>query len=253
MKTLLRLIGFEFKLIRILLFRQIFERITNTLTAAVAGFFAIYYFAFASRDVYEITPTPENLGFIQAMVFFAFLYAETIMANWQYTTNKTGRMELIFNSTQAPLKIIFAKTFTSACITLASMIALYIIPATWFGLSGAFSLNFWIAAIPTLLVCTSIMCFNALFEFKLKQVKALTATINLVLPYMAIQFATQLPKPFDILPYFATARFLSKTDNYTITDIAWLCTTSIITATIFLLLSQLLVTRIRSTASVYLD
>jgi hypothetical protein len=253
MSMLLRLIAFEFKLIRILLFRQIFERVTNTITAAVAGFFAIYYFAFASKGVYEIAATPMNFGFVQGMIFFAFLYAETIMANWQYTTNKTGRMELIFNSTQAPLKIIFAKNFASASITLASMTLLYLIPAAWFGLLSTFKLNFWIMAIPTLLVCTSIMCFNALFEFKFKQVKALTATINLVLPYMAIQFAHQLPKPFDLIPYFSTARFLGKTDSYTMADVVLLYIASAITAAVFLALSQLLIQRIKSTASVYLD
>jgi hypothetical protein len=253
MNALLRLIAFEFKLIRMLIFRLIFERLSNTLMAAFAGFTAVYVYAFVQHDQYEIAPSPQNFAHVQSMVLFALLYGETIMANWQYTTNKTGRMELIFNSTQAPLKIIFAKTFTSACITLASMVALFIIPALWFGLIGAFGPSFWIAAVPTLIVCCTIMCFNAMFEFKLKQVKALTATINLVLPYMAIQFASKLPKAFDIIPYFATARFLSKTERYTFSDVVWLFAASASTTMIFLLFTQFLIIRVRSTASVYLD
>jgi hypothetical protein len=253
MMTLLRLIGFEFMLIRMLFFRLIFERLANTFIAALSGSAAVYFYAFASRGVFEVEPKPENYTHVHGMILFAFLYAETIMANWQYTTNKGGRMELIFNSTQPPLKIILAKNFASACITLASMIVIAIGPAAWFGLLGALNLTFWVLALPTLLVCCSIMTFNAFFEFKFKQVKAITAVLNLMLPYMAMQYAVGFPKVADVIPYFNTARFLSKTDGFTLADVGLLYGTSAFTAACFLFMGWLLVRRIRRTASVYLE
>jgi hypothetical protein len=253
MTTLLRLIKFEFALIYMLFFRVIFERMTNTVMAAIVGFGAVYASAFASRGIYVIDASPENFSHTQAMVLFSFLYAETIMANWQYSTNKAGRMELIFNSTQPPLRIIFAKCFASACVTLASMILLYFLPLAWFGLLGTYTFSFWIVAGTTLFVCCSVMTFNALFEFQLKQVKALTSMLNLVLPYMAMRYARFLPDWFDLVPYFNGARFLSFAGDYDLTDVAWLYFTGTMTGIFFLVLAQLVVRRIRSTASVYLE
>jgi hypothetical protein len=253
MTALLRLLAFEFSLVRILFFRVIFERLMNTMTATVAGFGAVYYYAFAQHGIFNITPTPENISYTQCMVLFSFLYAETIMANWQYTTNKTGRMELIFNSTQPPLLVIFFKNFASASFSLVSITLLYTIAAAWFGLLGTFNFGFLLVAIPTLFVCCCIMCFNAVFEFQLKQVKAVTAMFNLMLPYFAIRNAEQLSKAFDVIPYFGAARFIRTENNYGWQDVAWLYTCSAITALFFLLLAQLLVRRIRSKASVYLE
>ncbi|MDE2385669.1 MAG: hypothetical protein KGO53_13725 [Alphaproteobacteria bacterium] len=253
MKTLFRLIAFEFSLIRMLFFRVIFERLTNTFMAAFAGFAAVYYSAYVSRGVYVIDATPDNLSRVQGMILFSFLYAETIMANWQYTTNKTGRMELIFNSTQPPLRIIFAKSFASACITLASMIVLYFGPLAWFGLLGAFKLAFWLVAGATLFVCCAVMSFNAVFEFQLKQVKALTSMLNLVLPYLAMRYAKFLPESFGFLPYFNGARFLGLADGYGLGDVLWLYLTGAVTGLLFLLFAQMVVSRIRRTASVYLE
>jgi hypothetical protein len=253
MTKILRVLAFEFNLVRILFFRVIFERLTNTLTATVAGAGAVYYYSFAQNDIYVITPSPENYPAIQSMMLFSFLYAETIMANWQFTTNKTGRMELIFNSSQPPLRIVFIKNFASACVSLMSIAALYAIGAAWFGLLGAFNLAFLLVAVPTLFVCCCIMSFNAMFEFKLKQVKAITAMFNLMLPYFATRFASTLPNGFDVIPYFAAARFLSKANAYVAADIAWLYAVSAVTGLFFLMLAQLLVRRIRSTASVYLE
>jgi hypothetical protein len=233
-----------------LLFRVIFERLTNTLTAAAAGFAAVYYLALRDADV---DAPRTHVAAVQGMIFFAFFYAETIMANWQYTTNKTGRMELIFNSTQAPLRIIFAKSLASATVTFASMIVLYALPLAYFGLLGAFNAAFIITAPAILVVCCAVMSFNALFEFQLKQVKAVTAMLNLVFPYLAITYAPTLPAPFDIFPYFGPAHFLSLGNGYGVADVAWLYATTAVTAAMFLMLAQALVRRIRSTASVYLE
>jgi hypothetical protein len=253
MKTLVRLIQFEFALIQMLFFRVIFERLTNTVMAALAGFGAVYFSAFVSNGTYTISPTAENFSRIQGMILFAFLYGETIMANWQYTTNKTGRMELIFNCSQPPLRIIMAKAFASACITLASMIVLFAPGLAWFGLLGALGKDFWSCALATLFVCCAVMTFNAVFEFQLKQIKALTSMLNLVFPYLAIRYAKGLPAGFDFLPYFNGARFLSLNGDYNLADVSWLYLTAIVTGLFFLGLAQLVVRRIRRTASVYLE
>ena len=253
MKTLMRLIAFEFSLIGMLFFRVIFERLTNTLMAATAGFGAVYFSSFVKNGIYTIEPTPQNLSLVQGMILFSFLYAEPIMANWQYTTNKTGRMELIFNSTQPPLRIIFAKSLASAVITLGSLVLLYFPGLAWFGLLGTYNFSFWLVAGATLFVCCSVMSFNAVFEFQLKQIKALTSMLNLVLPYLAMRYAKFLPESFGFLPYFNGARFLSLTNFYGISDVAWLYLTTAVTGLFFLLLAQLVVQRIRSTASVYLE
>jgi hypothetical protein len=253
MNSILRVLAFEFTLVKILFFRVILERLTNTLTATAAGFGAVYYYTFVQNDILVITPTPKNLAAVQSMMLFSFLYAETIMANWQYTTNKTGRMELIFNSSQPPLRIIFIKNFASACVSLVSIAMLYVLPLTWFGLSGAFNLGFLLVAIATLFVCCSIMSFNAMFEFQLKQVKAITAMFNLTLPYFATRFASTLPSGFDIIPYFASARFLGYANEYDLGDVLWLYAIAAVTGGFFLLLAQLLVRRIRNRASVYLE
>jgi hypothetical protein len=253
MKTLLRLFAFEVKLIRILFFRVIFERMTNTFMAASVGFGAIYFQFFASHGTYIITPSEENYSRMQAMILFAFLYGETIMASWQYTTNRTGRMELIFNSTQPPLRIIFIKGLVSALITLFSMIAIYLLPLAWFGLLGTFNFAFFFTASASLLVCCAVMCFNAVFEFLFKQMKALTSMVNLVLPYLAMRFAHELPDMFGFLPYYNVAKFLRQTNEYTYTQVAWLYFTATITALFFIFLSWLTIRRIRSTASVYLE
>jgi hypothetical protein len=253
MHAILRLIKFEFALIRMLFFRVIFERLTNTIMAAAAGFGAVYVSSFLSKGVHVIVPTAENISLVQGMILFSFLYAETIMANWQYTTNKTGRMELIFNSTQPPLRIIFVKSLASACITLASLVLLYVLPLAWYGLLGTFNLAFWLVAGATLFVCCSVMSFNAVFEFQLKQIKALTSMLNLVLPYMAMRSAKFLPESFGFVPYFNGAKFLSLANAYSSSDVFWLYLTAAATGLFFLILAQLVVQRIRSTASVYLE
>ena len=253
MKTIIRLVSFEFQLVRILFFRVILERFTNTITAAMVGFGAVFYRSFASHGVFTITPTPENFSHLHAALLFSFLYAETIMANWQYTTNKSGRMELIFNSTQPPLRIIFAKCFASACITLGSLVVLYVLPLAWFGLLGTFNLAFWIAASATLFVCSAVMSFNAIFEFQVKQIKAITAMLNLVLPYLAIRNAAHLPAIYGFIPYFSGAKFLSLNDHFIVSDVAFLYFFSATTGLFFLTLAQLVVRRIRNTASVYLE
>ena len=253
MKTLIRLVTFEFALIRMVFFRVIFERLTNTLTAATVGFGAVYFSAFASKGIYAIAPNAENFSRVQGMILFAFLYAETIMANWQYTTNKTGRMELIFNSTQPPLRIIFIKNLASASITLVSLVLLYLLPLAWFGLLGTFNLAFLLVGGAALFVCCSIMTFNAVFEFQLKQIKALTSMLNLLLPYLAMRYARALPEVFGFIPYFNGARFLGLVNAYGITDVAWLYLTAAVTGLFFLVLAQLVVQRIKSTASVYLE
>lgn len=261
MSAIIRLVTFEFALIRMLFFRVIFERVTNTVMAAIAGFGAVYigsrWGANLGADLGEsLDAMPSGAGsypLVQSMILFAFLYAETIMANWQYTTNKTGRMELIFNSTQAPLLIIFIKNFASACVTLASMVALYVIPLAWFGLLGALNVAFWLCAAATLMVCCCIMSFNAVFEFKFKQVKALTSILNLLMPYFATQYAVDLPDGFGFLPYFNGAKFLSFQNGMGAADVVWLFFTAAVTSACFLLVSQLIVRRIRATASVYLE
>ena len=253
MATLIRLVRFEFALIRMLFFRIIFERLTNTVMSVVAGFGAVYFTSFVSKGNYTIVPTPENIPLVQGMLLFSFLYAETILANWQYTTNKAGRMELIFNSTQPPLRIIFIKSLASACITLASVILLYVLPLAWFGLLGIFNMAFWLVAVATLFVCSAVMSFNAMFEFMLKQIKALTAMFNLVLPYLAMRRASELPEVFGFVPYFNGARFLGYRNDYGFSDVLWLYLTAAVTGLVFLSLAQLVVRRIRSTASVYLE
>ena len=253
MKTIIRLVKFEFQLVRVLFFRVIFERFANTIVAAVAGFGAVFYTSFASHGVFAITPSPENFSQLQGALLFSFLYAETIMANWQYTTNKSGRMELIFNSTQPPLRIIFAKCFASATITLVSLVALYLLPLAWFGLLGTFNFAFWITAGATLFVCSAVMSFNAIFEFQVKQVKAITAMLNLVLPYLAIRNAAHLPAIYGFIPYFSGAKFLSLNDHFIASDVALLYLFSATTGLFFLTLAQLVVRRIRNTASVYLE
>jgi hypothetical protein len=253
MKTLLRLIKFEFALIKMLFFRIIFERLANTVIAAGVGFGAVYVSSFVRDGIYNIEPTPENLSLVQSMILFSFLYAETIMANWQYTTNKTGRMELIFNSTQPPLRIIFVKSLASACITLTSLVLLYLPFLAWFGLVGTYNFAFWLVAGATLFVCSAVMSFNAVFEFQLKQIKALTSMLNLVLPYLAIRYARTLPESYGFVPYFNGARFLGLANHYGLADVAWLYLSAFVTGLLFLLLAQLVVRRIKSTASVYLE
>jgi len=253
MAAVIRLINFEFSLIRVLFFRVIFERLTNTMTAASVGFGAIYFGTFVRNGIYVVTPTPENFAHLQSMILFAFLYAETIMANWQYTTNRAGRMELIFNSTQPPLLIIFIKNLASATITLGSLVLIYVLPMAWFGLLGTLNFSFWLVAAATLFVCCCVMSFNALFEFQLKQIKALTSMLNLVLPYLAMRFAKDLPPSYGFVPYFNDARFLGYANTYGWADVAWLYFTAAVTGLFFLFLAYLVVKRIRSTASVYLE
>jgi hypothetical protein len=162
-------------------------------------------------------------------------------------------MELIFNSTQPPLRIILAKCFASSCVTMASMIAIFVPPLAWLGLLGAYNATFWIAAGATLMVCCSVMAFNAVFEFKFKQIKALTSMLNLVLPFLAMRFGTHLPWNFGFIPYFNGAKFLNLEGDFTAADVGWLYLTAAVTALVFILLSQLVVRRIKATASVYLE
>jgi hypothetical protein len=253
MTALLRLVSFEFALVRILFFRIIFERLLNTVIAAVAGFAAVFLSSLWGNNLRDLSPTPENIASLQAMILFAFLYAETIMANWQYTINKTGRMEVIFNSTQPPLLIILVKTFTSACVTLLLLLLIYFPPLAAFGLLEVYNSTFLFAALATLLVCCCVMGFNAVFEFRVRQVKALTSTLNLVFPYLATRYAAQQPDSFGFIPYFNGAKFIMAGDGFTAYNVAWLFFTACVTSGFFLLGAQLIVRRIRSTASVYLE
>jgi hypothetical protein len=253
MKPIFRLVSFEFALVRVLLFRIIFERMLNTLIAAVAGFAAVFLTTLWDNTLRDIQPTKENIASLQAMILFAFLYAETIMANWQYTINKTGRMEVIFNSTQPPLLIILVKTFASACVTLLLLTLIYTPPLAWFGLMGVFNSNFLFTAAATLIVCCCVMCFNAIFEFRVKQVKALTSTLNLVFPYLATRYAADRPDSFGFIPYFNGAKFISLGHDYGVLNVLWLFFTAAVTASVFLLAAQMIISRIRATASVYLE
>ncbi len=253
MKAIIRLVAFEFALVRILFFRIIFERLLNTLIAAVVGFAAVMLKSLWDNSLADLKPTKDNIASLQAMVLFAFLYAETIMANWQYTTNKTGRMEVIFNSTQSPLLIILVKTFASACVTLSMLMLVYLPVFAWFGLLGVYNSTFFLSGAATLLVCCCIMCFNAVFEFKVKQVKALTSMLNLVFPYLATSYAAQRPDRFGFYPYFNGAKFLSFEGEYDAMDVAWLFFTAAVTASVFLVLAQWIISRVRATASVYLE
>jgi hypothetical protein len=253
MTSLIRLVLFEFALIRMLFFRVVFERLINTMMAAFGGFIAVYASSFWATDAGDFAANAQSASSVQSMILFAFLYAETIMANWQYTTNKTGRMEVIFNSTQSPLLIVLVKSFASACVTFLTLIFLYILPLAWFGLLGVLNLSFFLAALATLLVCCAIMTFNAFFEFRVKQVKALTSMLNLVLPYLATRFALDAPDGLGFIPYFNGVKFISLEGQYDVSNVAWLFLTASVTAAVFLLWSQFFVRRIRTTASVYLE
>jgi hypothetical protein len=253
MTAIFRLFLFEFALIRMLFFRVIFERLTNTFMAATAAFFAVYLGSYLDTGFEGLPSDSRSYPIVQSMILFAFLYAETIMANWQYTTNKSGRMELIFNSTQPPLLIIFIKSFASACVTLLSMVLLYLLPMAWLGLLGALNATFWLSAAATMLVCCCIMSFNAIFEFKFKQVKTLTSVLNLLMPYLATTYAHTMSDAAGFLPYFNGAKFINLNLDFTAGDVAWLFFTAVVTASVFLLLAQLTINRVRSTASVYLE
>jgi hypothetical protein len=253
MTAILRLVRFEFTLIRVLFFRIIIERLLNTGMAAVTGFGAVYVSSQWADSSADLGAPQFNFFDAQAMILFSFLYAETILANWQYTTNRTGRMELIFNSTQPPLRIIFIKNVVSACVTLASLLAIFTVPLAWFGVLGAFNLSFLFATLATFFVCCCVMSFNAVFEFKVKQVKALTSTLNIVFPYLASRYAPLLPDSFGFLPYFNGGKFLSLQGQYGAGQVVWLFLTAAVTGGVFLLLAQLLVRRIKATASVYLE
>jgi hypothetical protein len=252
MNAILRLVLFEFALVRMLFFRVIFERATNTFMAAIAGFGAVFLNSYWKEGL-SLQAAVDDASLVQGMILFAFLYAETIMANWQYTTNKTGRMELIFNSTQPPLAIIFVKNLASACVTMLSMVLLYLPPLAFLGLIHIFNASFWLCALATLLVCCCVMTFNALFEFRFKQVKALTSLVNLLMPYLATTYAFRLPDTFGFLPYFNGAKFLNFENEFGAGDVAWLFFTAAVTAGVFLLLAQLVVMRIRAKALVYLE
>ncbi len=253
MSAIFRLVSFEFALVRILFFRIIFERLLNTLIAAVAGFAAVFLSALWDSNLADLQPTKENIASLQAMILFAFLYAETIMANWQYTINRTGRMEVIFNSSQPPMRIILVKTFASACVTLLMLSLIYFLPLAWLGLLQVYNSNFLFSAAATLFVCCCVMCFNAIFEFRVKQVKALTSTLNLVFPYLATRYAADKPDTLGFIPYFNSAKFLDLGDSYTFMNVVWLFFTAAVTGGFFLLLTQMIIRRIRSTASVYLE
>jgi hypothetical protein len=234
-------------------FRVIFERLVNTIMAAGAGFIAVYANSLWATSDADIDSIATNASSVQSMILFAFLYAETIMANWQYTTNKTGRMELIFNSAQPPLLIVLIKNMASACVTLLTLIVLYAGPLASFGLIRIFDMTFVFAALATMIVCTSIMTFNAFFEFRVKQVKALTSLLNLVMPYMATRYALKLPDGAGFLPYFNSVKFMALGKGFGLVDVVWLFLTAIVTAGVFLLMAQYLIRRIRSTATVYLE
>jgi hypothetical protein len=253
MTSILRQLKFEFTLIRTLFFRVVFERLTNTLMAACAGFAAVYFKSHADFGELRLDTSLADTSLIQGMVLFAYLYAETIMANWQYATNRIGRMELIFNSTQPPLQIIFIKVLASSVVTLGSLIVLYALPLAWFGRLGAFNASFWLVAGATLLVCAAVMSFNAVFEFQVKQIKALTSLLNMVFPYLALTYASRLPYQADLLPYFNVVHFLNLNGRFGWGDVVWLYATAAIASLVFLGLAQLVVRRIRSTASVYAD
>ncbi len=253
MTAIFRLLKFEFRLVRILFFRIIVERLLNTVMAALAGFGAVYVSSRWSTNIADITHQPVSIAGVQSMILFSFLYAETILASWQYTINRTGRMELIFNSTQPPLRIVFIKNFVSAVVTFGLLILIYGGPLAWFGLMGAFNVSFLLAAVATMFVCCCVMSFNAVFEFRVRQVKALTSTLNLVLPYMATRYAADLPSSFGFIPYFNGAKFLSLNVAVGASDMAWLFLTAAVTGSTFLLITQMVINRIRSTASVYLE
>jgi hypothetical protein len=72
MTTITRLIRFEFALIRMLFFRIIFERLTNTVMAAVTGFGAVYVSSIWGQNIQGLTPDAQNIPLVQSMILFAF-------------------------------------------------------------------------------------------------------------------------------------------------------------------------------------